>query len=89
VAHGAELHPIQEAFIEVGAVQCGYCTPGMLMTLLEFLGEHPDPSADEGSEAISGNLCRCTGYQGIVRAALAAAARMRASGESPANVVGC
>jgi aerobic-type carbon monoxide dehydrogenase small subunit (CoxS/CutS family) len=71
------LHPLQQAFRDHHALQCGYCTPGMLMTLVELLAENPDPGADEVREAISGNLCRCTGYQGIVHAALAAARRMR------------
>jgi aerobic carbon-monoxide dehydrogenase small subunit len=70
------LHPIQEAFRQNHGLQCGYCTPGMLMTLLEFLGENPKPTADEVRDAISGNLCRCTGYQRIVDAALDAASRL-------------
>ena len=80
---GAALHPLQEAFRDRHGLQCGFCTPGMLMTLLEFLDENPSPSETEVREAISGNLCRCTGYQGIVAAALDAAARLR--GESPAR----
>ncbi len=74
------LHPLQQAFREHHGLQCGYCTPGMLMTLLEFLSETRDPTEAEVREAISGNICRCTGYQGIVKAALAAAARMRSQG---------
>jgi aerobic-type carbon monoxide dehydrogenase small subunit (CoxS/CutS family) len=70
------LHPIQEAFRDNHGLQCGYCTPGMLMTLVEFLGENPKPSAAEVRDAISGNLCRCTGYHRIVDAALDAAARL-------------
>jgi aerobic carbon-monoxide dehydrogenase small subunit len=70
------LHPIQEAFRQNHGLQCGYCTPGILMTLLEFLGENPKPTADEVRDAISGNLCRCTGYQRIVDAALDAASRL-------------
>ena len=80
---GETLHPLQEAFRDRHGLQCGFCTPGMLMTLLEFLDENPAPSETEVREAISGNLCRCTGYQGIVEAALDAAARLR--GESPAR----
>jgi carbon-monoxide dehydrogenase small subunit len=76
-ADGA-LHPLQQAFREHHGLQCGFCTPGMLTTLIEFLRENPDPSADEVRIAISGNLCRCTGYEGIVDAALAAAQRLRA-----------
>ena len=72
-----ELHPLQEAFRVHHGLQCGFCTPGMLTTLLEFLREYPDPSEEEVRVAISGNLCRCTGYHGIVAAALDAAKRMR------------
>jgi carbon-monoxide dehydrogenase small subunit len=67
------LHPLQTAFRNHGAVQCGFCTPGMLMVLLDFLQRHPDPSPADVREAIRGNLCRCTGYQKIVDAALEAA----------------
>ena len=63
-----ELHPIQEAFWESHGLQCGFCTPGILMTLVPFLDENPEPSEQEIREAISGNLCRCTGYQHIVDA---------------------
>jgi carbon-monoxide dehydrogenase small subunit len=76
LATGDALHPLQEAFREHHGLQCGFCTPGMLTTLVEFLRENPDPTPDEVRVAISGNLCRCTGYQGIVDAALAAAARL-------------
>ena len=72
-----ELHPLQEAFRDNHGLQCGFCTPGMLTTLLEFLRDNPDPTEMEVREAISGNLCRCTGYQGIVAAALDAAKRLR------------
>ena len=72
-----ELHPLQQAFQDNHGLQCGFCTPGMLTTLLEFLGDNPDPTEREVREAISGNLCRCTGYQGIVDAALDAAGRLR------------
>jgi aerobic carbon-monoxide dehydrogenase small subunit len=71
------LHPLQEAFREHHGLQCGFCTPGMLTTLLEFLRDNPDPTEHEVRVAISGNLCRCTGYQGIVDAALAAAKKLR------------
>ena len=86
---GAEgtLHPLQEAFRDRHGLQCGFCTPGMLMTLMEFLDENPLPTEAEVREAISGNLCRCTGYQGIVAAALDAAARMRGSGPAPADTM--
>ncbi len=64
----AHLHPLQEAFRKAHGLQCGYCTPGLLMTLVAFLDENPQPSEEEIRRAISGNLCRCTGYQNIVRA---------------------
>jgi carbon-monoxide dehydrogenase small subunit len=72
------LHPLQAAFQEKHALQCGYCTPGFLLTLVPFLEEHPQPTADEVRDAISGNICRCTGYQNIVAAVLLA------SGQAPA-----
>jgi carbon-monoxide dehydrogenase small subunit len=72
-----DLHPLQEAFQEAHGVQCGFCAPGILMTLLPFLEENPDPSEKEIREAISGNLCRCTGYQHVVDAAKLAAEKMR------------
>lgn len=71
------LHPIQEAFWEAHAAQCGFCTPGFLTSLVAFLGENPDPSEEEIRDAIAGNLCRCTGYQHIVDAVKLAASRMR------------
>jgi carbon-monoxide dehydrogenase small subunit len=74
---GTELHPLQEAFRDHHGLQCGFCTPGLLTTLMEFLRENPEPTEAEVRIAISGNLCRCTGYQGIVDAALDAAQRMR------------
>jgi carbon-monoxide dehydrogenase small subunit len=72
-----ELSPLQEAFRDNHGLQCGFCTPGMLTTLVEFLRDNPDPTEQEVRIAISGNLCRCTGYQGIVLAALDAAKRMK------------
>jgi carbon-monoxide dehydrogenase small subunit len=72
-----ELGVIQDAFCETHGLQCGYCTPGVLMTMSAFLDEHASPDENEVREALSGNLCRCTGYQNIVDAVLAAAARMR------------
>lgn len=72
-----DLHPLQEAFREAHGVQCGFCTPGVLMTLAPFLEENPDPTEAEIREAISGNLCRCTGYQHIVDAAKLAAEKMK------------
>jgi len=77
LAEGAQLHPLQRAFQEAHALQCGFCTPGFLMTLDTLLLEHPDPSDAEIRESLAGNLCRCTGYQGIVDAVRRAAALMR------------
>jgi carbon-monoxide dehydrogenase small subunit len=76
--HGSNggLHPLQEAFREHHGLQCGFCTPGILMTLLEFLQDNPHPTEEEVRIAVSGNLCRCTGYEGIVLAALSAAKRL-------------
>ncbi len=71
------LHPIQQAFRDQHAMQCGFCTPGMLLTVAELLGENPDPSEAEVRDAISGNICRCTGYQPIVDAALQAARALK------------
>jgi aerobic-type carbon monoxide dehydrogenase small subunit (CoxS/CutS family) len=78
LAVGGALNPLQQAFWENHGLQCGFCTPGMLMTLTEFLERNPDPSEAQVRDAISGNICRCTGYQSIVAAALAAARAMRA-----------
>ena len=72
------LHPLQEAFWEAHGVQCGFCTPGFLMTLVPFLKENPNPTEHEIREAIAGNLCRCTGYQHIVDAVKLAAEKMKA-----------
>jgi carbon-monoxide dehydrogenase small subunit len=71
------LHPLQEGFMAEHGLQCGYCTPGMLMTSYAFLRQHPAPSEDDIRRAISGNLCRCTGYVNIVKASQPAAARLR------------
>ena len=72
-----KLNVLQQAFQDNHGLQCGFCTPGMLMTLTEFLRDHPEPSDAQVREALSGNLCRCTGYQGIVDATLDAAKKMR------------
>lgn len=77
LADGANLHPLQQAFMEGFAAQCGFCTAGMLMAAKVLLDRVPNPSRDEVIEAISGNLCRCTGYEPIVDAILTAAARMQ------------
>lgn len=83
IADGPDkLHPLQEAFRDNHGLQCGFCTPGMLTTLIEFLRDNPDPTEEEVRIAISGNLCRCTGYQGIVAAALDAAKRLREAGRA-------
>jgi len=72
-----ELHPLQKAFIEKGAVQCGFCTPGIIMTAKAFIDTNPEPTEEEVRDAISGNLCRCTGYTKIVNAILAGAEEVR------------
>jgi carbon-monoxide dehydrogenase small subunit len=82
LANGSAMHPLQAALSEHHGLQCGFCTPGMLTTLVELLGDNPTPSAEEVRVAISGNLCRCTGYEGIVAATMEAAARMRAGTEA-------
>ena len=79
LADGDELSPIQTAFRKHHGLQCGYCTPGFLTTLTAFLKDNPDPTEREIREAISGNICRCTGYQNIVAAAMDAAEAMRAA----------
>ena len=78
LARGAELHPLQEAFAAGFAAQCGYCTPGMLMAARALLDREPRPTREQVVEAISGKLCRCTGYEPILEAVLAAAERMDA-----------
>jgi len=75
-----QLHPVQQGFTDQHGLQCGYCTPGMMMTSCALLATNPDPSEQEIREAISGNLCRCTGYLNIVKAVQQAAERMRAAG---------
>jgi carbon-monoxide dehydrogenase small subunit len=77
LAPDGRLNVLQEEFVEHHGLQCGFCTPGMLMTLTELIGHNPDPSEQEVRDALTGNLCRCTGYAGIVAAALAAARRLR------------
>ena len=78
---GGELHPIQQAFTEEHGLQCGFCTPGMMMTGVTFLRDNPDPSDDEIRAGISGNLCRCTGYVNIVKAYQSAAEKLRTRSE--------
>jgi carbon-monoxide dehydrogenase small subunit len=77
IADGGTLHPMQKAFHDMHGLQCGFCTPGMIMASIDLVGDNPDPSEDEVREGIEGNLCRCTGYQNIVRAVQQAAAEMR------------
>ncbi len=73
LATNGELHPMQKAFMECHGLQCGYCTPGMVMAATSLLAENPNPSEHEVREGLEGNLCRCTGYHNIVKAVLAAA----------------
>jgi aerobic-type carbon monoxide dehydrogenase small subunit (CoxS/CutS family) len=80
LAGDGALHPLQEAFIEFGAPQCGFCTPGMLMTAVALLSRNPDPTRQEVREAISGNICRCSGYVRVIDAVMAAAVKMRQAG---------
>jgi Aerobic-type carbon monoxide dehydrogenase, small subunit CoxS/CutS homologs len=77
LARDGQLHPVQEGFWEKHGLQCGYCTPGMIMTAVDFLQRNPNPTEEEIRHAIEGNLCRCTGYQNIVRAIQYAAEKMR------------
>lgn len=81
LAQNGNLHPLQQAFIDCGAVQCGYCTAGMILTAKALLGETPNPSRDEVKEYMASNICRCTGYVKIVDAVLAAAATMKKGGK--------
>ena len=78
LAPAGTMHPLQQAFMDHGAVQCGYCIPGMILSAKAYLDEHPRPSEAQIREALAGNLCRCTGYQKIVDAVLAASGRMAA-----------
>jgi aerobic carbon-monoxide dehydrogenase small subunit len=93
IARDGKLHPVQEAFHEEHALQCGYCTPGMIMQAIDLLGDNPDPDEREVREGIEGNLCRCTGYHNIVRAVRSAAQKMKPGAAStpeqtPASVAG-
>jgi aerobic-type carbon monoxide dehydrogenase small subunit (CoxS/CutS family) len=84
MAAGPHLHPLQETFADLGAAQCGYCTPGFLLAAKDLLDRNPDPSRQEIKEALAGNLCRCTGYLKIYEAVELAAARMRGADAEPA-----
>jgi carbon-monoxide dehydrogenase small subunit len=87
LAENGTLHPVQRAFHEQHGLQCGYCTPGMILASVDLLRDNPDPSESEVREGIEGNLCRCTGYQNIVKAVRAAAADMRErAGAEPQEV---
>ena len=81
MARGGDLHPLQQAFSELGAAQCGYCTPGILLTAEALLVDNPTPTRDEVKQALAGNLCRCTGYTKILDAVELAALRMQRKGE--------
>ena len=81
LSQDGSLHPVQSAFVEHGAVQCGFCTPGMILTSIDLLNRNPNPAREEIREALAGNLCRCTGYQKIVDSVeIAAAALQRKAG---------
>jgi carbon-monoxide dehydrogenase small subunit len=82
------LHPIQEAFWECHGLQCGFCTPGFLLTIKAYLEEHPSPTEREVREALAGNLCRCTGYQNIVKSTLRAAELLRGDAPAPSGTPG-
>ena len=85
IATDGELHPMQQAFHDHHALQCGYCTPGMIMQAIDLLGENPAPSEEEIRLGLEGNLCRCTGYHNIVRAVAACASTMAATGTAEAG----
>jgi carbon-monoxide dehydrogenase small subunit len=85
LATASELHPLQEGFKEEHGLQCGFCTPGMMMAAKALLGANPDPTEDDVRWALSGNLCRCTGYQNIVKSVLWAAARLRSQAAPAAD----
>ena len=87
MATAATLHPLQETFADLGAAQCGYCTPGFLLTAKDLLEKNPNPAREEIMEALAGNLCRCTGYIKIYEAVELAAARMRGESAEPAKEI--
>jgi carbon-monoxide dehydrogenase small subunit len=88
LATDGALHPMQRAFHEQHALQCGFCTPGMIMAAVDLLADNPDPTEDEVRKGLEGNLCRCTGYQNIVRAVVAAAAQVRGAAAVPTPPAG-
>jgi carbon-monoxide dehydrogenase small subunit len=79
LARGEKLHPVQEAFVTYGGVQCGYCTPGLIMSAVGLLRENPNPTEEDVRFGLGGNLCRCTGYAKVIQAILKAADAMRAA----------
>jgi Aerobic-type carbon monoxide dehydrogenase, small subunit CoxS/CutS homologs len=81
IAREGKLHPVQQAFVEHGAVQCGFCTPGFIVNSYALLNENPNPDIETIRYWLAGNLCRCTGYQKIIKAVLAAAEMMRQQGQ--------
>jgi carbon-monoxide dehydrogenase small subunit len=87
LANGPQLHPLQEAFMKYGALQCGFCTPGMIMSAKALLDENPSPTEEEIRKAIAGNICRCTGYTKIVQAIGEAAKVVRGEVEKCANIL--
>jgi aerobic carbon-monoxide dehydrogenase small subunit len=88
LAENGSLHPMQKAFHEMHGLQCGYCTPGMIMASIDLVNDNPDPTEHEVREGIEGNLCRCTGYQNIVRAVQQAAAEMRGGTAATPDTLG-
>ena len=80
LAEGTNLHPLQKAFIDYGAIQCGYCTPGMILSAKALLDENPDPTREDVKEGLAGNLCRCTGYLKIIDAVMVAAGSRKKGG---------
>jgi carbon-monoxide dehydrogenase small subunit len=86
LATGGKLHPIQEAFWECHGMQCGFCTPGFVMSVYDFLKDNPDPKEEEIRPALSGNICRCTGYQNIVNAVRLAAEKLRDASTAPVPI---
>ena len=88
IASGGELHPMQQAFHDNHALQCGFCTPGMIMQAIDLLADDPDPDERTVRHGLEGNLCRCTGYQNIVRAVQDAAHRLKPAGEREREAVG-
>ncbi len=87
LAAGGQLHPIQAAFKQEHGLQCGFCTPGMMLTSFALLADNPDPDEEEIRWALSGNICRCTGYMNIVKAVRAAAGQMKQAAAAPAAAV--